>query len=89
MIELRRVVVTFSAEEMEISATYAHDAEPATPGTKTRTATAARMAAAGLERALEGLGTGVAAVWGGYSTDTRISTDKVIVEHRKASEGSK
>jgi hypothetical protein len=29
MIELRRVVVTFSAEEMEISATYAHDAENA------------------------------------------------------------
>jgi hypothetical protein len=77
--ELRRVVVTFSADEMEISATYAHHEELPNPGTKTRTATAARMAAAGLQRALEGLGTDVAAYWGGFETDTRISSTEYSV----------
>ena len=82
MTELRRVVVTFSEEQMEISATYAHAHELPAPGTKKRTATATEMARKGLEAALEDLGSGPV-VWGGFGTDTRVSKDTIIADRKE------
>ncbi len=79
MTELRRITITFTAEGIEYGVTYLHTDEPPTPGTKTRTTRASRMARKGLEVALEGLGTGAVA-WGGYGTDTKESTDHILVE---------
>jgi hypothetical protein len=52
---IRRMIVTFNRDDVEVSITYSHDHEPASAGSKKRTTTAARMARKGLERALEGL----------------------------------
>jgi len=75
---LERITVTFTPEGIEYAVCYAHADEPPTPGTKTRTTRASRMARKGLEAALEGLGAG-AVTWGGYATDTRHSTDRILV----------
>ena len=80
---LERIIVTFHREGLEVGVSYAHADEPPTPGTKTRTRMAARMAEAGLRRALEGLDRGSVA-WGGFATDTRQSTDKVLVDRERA-----
>ena len=80
---LERIIVTFHREGVELEVRYAHADEPPTPGTKKRTATAVRMARKGLEMALEGLGWGSVA-WGGFSTDTRQSTDRVLVDRERA-----
>ena len=76
---LEKLTVTFQPEGIALAVSYAHRDEPPTPGTKTRTRRAARMAEAALRRALEGLGRGSVA-WGGFATDTRQSTDKVLVD---------
>ena len=65
-----------------VSVTYAHSQEQPTPGTKKRTATAARMACKGLEAALEALGSGQV-TWGGFGTDTRISRDTIIADRKE------
>ncbi len=54
MTELRRITITFTAEGIEYGVTCLHTDEPPTPGTKTRTTRASRMARKGLEVALEG-----------------------------------
>jgi hypothetical protein len=82
---LRRVTVTFADEgDLEIAVAYTHtDCALPTPGSKSRTTKALRMARAGLETALDSLGSGSSAgagIWGGFATDTRESTDHVIVE---------
>ena len=80
---LQSIRVDFHREGIELAVRYAHRDEPPTPGSKTRTRTAARMAEAGLRRALEGLGRGSVA-WGGFAPDTRQSTDKVLVDRERA-----
>ena len=76
---LQSVLVRFEWEGVELSVTYGHaETGQHNPGTKTRTRRAARMARAGLQAALEGLDRGDA-LWGGYGTDTRESTDRVLV----------
>jgi hypothetical protein len=81
---IRRMIVTFNRDEVEVSITYSHDHEPASAGSKKRTTTAARMARKGLERALEGLDTaGEAVVWGGFATDTHLTTDVVVLDRKK------
>ncbi len=77
------VTVTFLQEGIELAVEYSHADEPPTPGTKTRTRRAARMARTGLQTALEALGTGPP-VWGGFATDTRQSTDRVLVDRERA-----
>jgi hypothetical protein len=52
---VKSVRVTFSLDAIEYAVTYAHTEDPASPGTKKMSATAARMARAGLERALKAL----------------------------------
>jgi hypothetical protein len=52
---LKSVRVTFPLDAIEYAVTYAHTEDPASPGTKKMSATAARRARAGLERALKGL----------------------------------
>ena len=76
---LQSVLVRFEREGVEIAVSYSHR-EPAqpNPGTKTRTRRAARMARAGLQAALEGLDRGDA-LWGGYGTNTRETTDRFLV----------
>jgi hypothetical protein len=80
MSELRRITITFTAEGIEYGVTYLHTDEPPTPvyPAKARTSKAARMACKGLELALQRLSAG-AAEWGGYGTDTRQSTDRILV----------
>jgi len=80
---LQRITVTFTDEGMEISTTYTHQDQIPNPGTKTRTRSAARMARAGLDRALRGLEAGEA-IWGGFRTNERISTDHVIVDREES-----
>ena len=78
---LRRLTVMFLPDgSIEIAVSYPHRNEPPTPGTKTRTRRAARMAQAGLRRALEGLDRGSVA-WGGFSTNTQVSTDRLLFDH--------
>jgi len=81
MRELREIRVRFTPEGIEISTTYTHpdDLEVANPGTKTRTSTAAKMAAHGLRLALEGLETDPL-IWGGFATNTRTSKDTVVID---------
>jgi hypothetical protein len=77
---LKKVTAIFREDgAIEYAVTYAHTTEPANPGTKRRISTASRMAAAGLEAALEGLRSRPGA-WGGFGTDMRVSTDMIIVE---------
>jgi hypothetical protein len=68
---LRSIRVTFTRGGIEFAVTYAHDGEQPMPGTKQRTATAARMARKGLEAALEALGSGPVVlggrVWNEYA----------------------
>ncbi len=75
----RRLTITFMPQGVEYAVTCAHTDEPPTPGTKTRTARASRMVRKALEAALEGLGAGAVA-WGGYNTNTKASTDRILVE---------
>ena len=82
MTTVEKIVVTFTGGAIEYSVTYHHDAEPANPGTKRRTTTAARMARKGLELALAKLDSG-AVLWGGFGTDTRQSTDQIIAERKE------
>ena len=82
---LKSVRVDFHQEGLEVSVGYTHADPIPNPGTKTRTTTAARMAAAGLQRALEALGTGPGQ-WGGFATDTRTSTDRLLFENKLTSE---
>jgi hypothetical protein len=79
---LKRVTVTFADEgDLEIAVAYTHTDDQPTPGSKSRTTKALKMARAGLETALDSLGSGTrAGIWGGFATDTRESTDHVIVE---------
>ena len=77
---LEKLIVTFHREDIEVSVSYAHRDEPPTPGSKTRTRRAARMAEAGLRRALEGLDRGSVA-WGWFSTSTQVSTDRLLFTH--------
>ena len=85
---LQRLIVTFKPDgTTEISVTYTHseadDAALANPGTKTRTRSATRMAAYGLQRALEGLDKGTP-IWGGFATNTRTSRDTIIVDREES-----
>ena len=80
--ELRSITVTFGGEGIEYAVSYLHRGEPPSPGSKTRTTTAARMARRGLELALERLGSG-ALIWGGFATNTRESEDTIIVERKE------
>jgi hypothetical protein len=81
---LRRLVVSFERDSIEYAVTYEHTDSPPTPGTKKRTTTAARMAAAGLERALEALREpGGPVVWGGFGTNTKVSKDTIIVDRKE------
>lgn len=75
---LQSILVRFEREGIEIAVRYEHSDTQPTPGTKTRTRRAARMARAGLESALEGLDRGDA-LWGGHGTNTHASTDKVLL----------
>jgi hypothetical protein len=79
--ELRSIAVTFLPEGgLEVAVSYAHGDELPSPvhPAKTRTARASRMARKVLEVALEGLGTG-AVEWGGHGTNTKESTDRILV----------
>ncbi len=83
--QLRKLTVTFQPDAtLEFAITYAHGeaGEPARPGTKKRTTSAARMAAHGLRDALAHLEQG-ALVWGGFGTNTRESEDRIIVERKE------
>jgi hypothetical protein len=79
---LRSIRVTFTREEIEFAVTYAHPHEHPTPGTKKRTATAARMARKDLEAALEVLGSGPVAC-GGFATNTQVSKDTIIADRKE------
>jgi hypothetical protein len=79
---LKRVSVTFDDDGLEIAVAYTHTDEPPMPGSKGRTTKALRMARAGLEAALDSLGTG-AGIWGGFATNTRESTDRIMVERKE------
>lgn len=80
MKELRQIMITFD-RDVEIAITFAHEEGLASPGTKRRTTTATRMARAGLEQALKGLDRGLP-VWGGFGTNERVSTDRLVVDRR-------
>jgi hypothetical protein len=79
---LQKLTIIFADEGIELAVSYLHTEDPPTPGSKTRTTTAARMARAALETALEGLRTRPA-IWGGFGTDTRESTDRIVVDRRE------
>ncbi len=83
-VAIRRMIVTFNRDEVEVSITYSHDHSEAiaTPGSKKRTTTATRMARKALERALEGLDA-AEVVWGGFATDTHLTTDMVVLDRKK------
>jgi hypothetical protein len=85
MSELRRVVVEFKPDAtLEFAITYTHGEldEPASPGTKKRTTSAARMAARGLRDALAHLERG-ALVWGGFGTNMKVSRDTIVVSRKE------
>jgi hypothetical protein len=79
---LQKLTIIFGDEGIELAVSYLHTEDPPTAGSKGRTTIAARMARKGLEAALEGLGKGVL-LWGGFGTNTRESTDHVIVERKE------
>jgi hypothetical protein len=81
---LQRVAATFREDgSVEVAISYLHsDEQQLTPGTKRRTVRAARMAAAGLCAALAELDRGEP-LWGGFGTNTRESTDRVLVERKE------
>lgn len=79
---LRSIRITFNREGIEYAVTYQHGDQVATPGTKKRTTTAARVAAEGLRRALEVLGRGQIQ-WGGFGTNEKVSTDRVIIDRKE------
>ena len=83
--ELKRLVVTFQPDAtLEFAVTYAHGEadEPANPGTKKRTTSAARMAAHGLRDALAHLEQGTL-VWGGFGTNMKVSRDTIVVNRKE------
>jgi hypothetical protein len=83
--QLQKIAVEFKPDAtLEFAVTYAHGDldEPPNPGTKKRTTNAARMAAYGLQRALEGLDKG-APIWGGFATNTRTSRDLIMVDRKE------
>jgi hypothetical protein len=79
---LKKLTVTFGEGDLELAVTYLHDGEMPNPATKSRTTIAARMAAVGLRRALESLERG-GLLWGGFATNTRESTDQILVERKE------
>jgi hypothetical protein len=80
---IQRLIISFADDgTTEVSVTYSHQDEPATPGSKKRTQSASQMASAALQRALEGLGTS-AVSWGGFGTNTRVSTDKIVIDRKR------
>jgi hypothetical protein len=82
---LQRLIVTFTPEGIEYAVSYQHDAshsKSTSPGMKTRTVQAARMATAGLERALANLKDSEPK-WGGFATDLQTSTDKVLIDRKE------
>jgi hypothetical protein len=80
---LKKVTVTFGPEAIEYAVCYLHTDEPGSPGTKTRTTRAATLARKGLEAALAGLDKG-ALLWGGFGTNTRQSTDRIMISHKRS-----
>jgi hypothetical protein len=78
---LKRLTISFSHEGISYAVAYEHSEahEPANPGTRSRTTSAARMASAGLRRALDALDQGTP-VWTGFGTNTRQSTDRIVIE---------
>ena len=89
MTQLRKLAVTFKPDAtLEFAVTYAHGeaGEPATPGTKKRTTSAARMAAHGLRDALAHLDSSASEaklVWGGFGTNMKVSRDTIVVERKE------
>lgn len=84
---LKAIKVTFTPEGVvEYSIHYLHDHEPPTPGSKRRSAAAARMAHKALEIALE-LSKGPP-VWAGFATNTRESEDKIIADRADREENA-
>jgi len=85
MTQLQKIAVEFKPDAtLEFAVTYAHGEadEPANPGTKKRTTTAARMAAHGLRDALAHLEQG-ALVWGGFGTNMKVSKDLIVVNRKE------
>ena len=82
MRELRRITITFDSKgDVELDVNYEHSGEMPTPGSKGRIRSAATLAREGLRYALEELDNG-RLLWGGYGTNTKVSTDKIIVDGR-------
>jgi hypothetical protein len=85
---LKRVTVTYREDgTIEYAVRYEHTAEPPTPGSKKRVATVATLARKGLQAALEGLGKD-ALLWGGFGTNTRESTDRIMVDREPRKENA-
>jgi hypothetical protein len=80
---LTRIMVTFQDGTIEYGVRYTHADDPGSPGSKGRTTRAARLAAKGLEAALEGLSRDPGPLWGGFATNTRESTDTIMVEQKE------
>jgi hypothetical protein len=84
MKELREIRILFAPDgTTEISVTYSHPDPVANPATKKRIAADVRMVRAGLLDALAGLEAPGVPTWGGFATDTKVSTDTVIVEREE------
>jgi hypothetical protein len=81
---VKSVTATFTPEGIEFAVLYSHEGEPPTPGSKTRTSKAARMARMGLETALKGLDDDL--IWTGFATDTRTSRDTIMVDRKPRKE---
>jgi len=82
---LQRLIITFKPDAtLELAVTYAHGEadEPASPGTRKRTTSAARMAAHGLRDALAHLEQGTL-VWGGFGTNMKVSRDTIVVDRKE------
>ena len=87
MTQLQKIAVEFKPDAtLEFAVTYAHGEadEPASPGTKKRTTSTARMAAHGLRDALAHLEQGEAKlVWGGFGTNMKVSRDTIVVNRKE------
>jgi hypothetical protein len=83
MKSISRVVITFRGEGIDLDITYTHNEDVAlVPGSKGRTSQAANLASMALERAQEHLRTG-RVIWGGFGTNMRTSTDRILVDKRR------
>jgi hypothetical protein len=82
MKSISRIVVTFGSRGVELDVTYTHDEDVVEiPGSKKRTTSTQVMAQMALERAQECLRTG-RVIWGGFGTNMRTSTDRILVDKR-------